>query len=439
VPWQALLDAADVDRADLAGARVVATAASTPAAASRAALAAARDAGAATVYDATQGAVPAEVAGLCDVVVARSAAAAAAAVGRGARAAVHGPPYALHDRALAAPAVAGPVVDLTGASDAFAGALAHFLAAGRPLAAAAAAAAECAARAARKRGGQHAFPAADDLAPPATPAPPPPAAPPPPSPPRRVARANSAASLSAMAAAARAVDDMVASDMILGVGTGATVNHCLALIVAKLRDGRLRDVLALPTSDATTKELTLLDIPCLRADADCEVDLALGGCDAVDAARNVVKGGKGALLREKVVRDAAATWVVVCDEAKVCARVGATFPIPVEVAPACWQRTLRKLGALPTLPRCDARLRRGNAPAGLPGCAVSASAAPYATDNGNYVVDLFLDAPIADVAAAASDLSRVAGVVEHGLFPADNAVGAAHVLVGRPDGSVYEL
>ena len=93
----------------------------------------------------------------------------------------------------------------------------------------------------------------------------------------------------------------------------------------------------------------------------------------------------------------------------------------MEIAPAYHQRTLRKLANLPSLQPAVARLRVGAAPAGFPGCAMPGDdgAAVYKTDNGNFIVDLFLEAPLRDVRRAADDLSRTAGVVEHGLLPAD--------------------
>lgn len=117
--------------------------------------------------------------------------------------------------------------------------------------------------------------------------------------------------------------------MILGVGTGKTVELCLRRIADKLERGALKDVLCLPTSDATARLLETLKLPTLRHDSDASVDLAIGGCDAVDGQKHVLKGGKGAMLREKLLRDAAKAWVVCCAEGKVCDAVGQTYPIPV--------------------------------------------------------------------------------------------------------------
>ena len=115
------------------------------------------------------------------------------------------------------------------------------------------------------------------------------------------------------------------------------------------------------------------------------------------------------------------------DESKLCERVGASFPIPVEVAPVFAQRTVRQIAVLPTLAPCDPRLRFADASSFPP--------KPFLTDNGNYVVDVYRTCPVDDVSAAAEELKRTSGVIEHGLFV---ALDKSIVLVGRKDG-VSEL
>ena len=165
------------------------------------------------------------------------------------------------------------------------------------------------------------------------------------------------------------------------------------------------------------------------AESEEDVDRALL---FVDGACNLIKGGKGALSREKLVQAEAARYVVVVDEPKLCARVGGAHPVPVEILPVFAQRTLRQIAALPALAPCDARLRYGDAPAGLDGV-TPFPPKPFVTDNGNYIVDCFRQAPLDDVAAAAAALKATSGVVEHGLF-----VGAPStvVVVGKADGGV---
>ena len=134
------------------------------------------------------------------------------------------------------------------------------------------------------------------------------------------------------------------------------------------------------------------------------------------------------MLREKLVRAAASRWVVICDACKRSEGLGVDFPVPVEVAPAFHQRTLRRLAKLTG---ADARLRLGLAPAGRPGSDMSGK--PFVTDNGNYVVDLFFREPLGDVWLMASQLDACPGAVEHGLFPA--SMRPDDPLVGRGMGA----
>jgi len=167
------------------------------------------------------------------------------------------------------------------------------------------------------------------------------------------------------------------------------------------------------------------------------IDVSLGSADAVDANGFVIKGGKGAMLREKLVQEAATRYVIVVDDSKLCERIGATYPIPVEIAPIYAQRTMRRIAALPSLQPCNARLRVGAAPAGFPGAPVgNQDASPFVTDNGNFIVDIFPSGALADAAAAAVELTGTPGVMEHGLFvPRDSTT----VLIGQADGTVRKL
>ena len=141
------------------------------------------------------------------------------------------------------------------------------------------------------------------------------------------------------------------------------------------------------------------------------LDVAIDGADAVDPALDLVKGGGGALLREKMVEVCADKFIVIVDESKLCDALGPTFPLPVEITPFCHMATLRKIAALPSLAGCDARLRMGTSQSNQPD-----GDEPAVTDNGNYIVDLHFTEPIADVPKAASDLKNMVGVVDHGLF-----------------------
>jgi len=239
--------------------------------------------------------------------------------------------------------------------------------------------------------------------------------------------------------AAKVVDELVRPGHVIGVGTGSTVNAMLTRLSELLKSGALTNVSAVPTSKQTELECERLNIPCVAPDSNAPVDIALGSADAADRARNVIKGGKGAMLREKLVRECATQYVVVIDQKKLCDKVGSSYPLPVEISPFHSQRTLRRIAALPSLAPCEARLRYGVAPAGLPGCAMpgsDADAKPFVTDNGNLIVDLFMATPIRDTAAAADELISCPGVLEHGLFvPRESTV----LMVGQADGTVKRL
>jgi ribose 5-phosphate isomerase A len=171
-----------------------------------------------------------------------------------------------------------------------------------------------------------------------------------------------------------------------------------------------------PTSEATAAAARRLGIPLLDLDEVDDLDLAIDGADEVGPDLTLIKGGGGALTREKIVASAARAMTVIVHRAKVVDVLGA-FPLPVEVLPFGWRHAASRIAAL----GCEPVLRGGGN-------------APFRTDSGN----LILDCPfgrIEDPARLAAALSGIAGVVEHGLF-----VGlATTVLVAEADGSVHEL
>ncbi|KOO24778.1 hypothetical protein Ctob_006307 [Chrysochromulina tobinii] len=215
------------------------------------------------------------------------------------------------------------------------------------------------------------------------------------------------------AAAYHAIDTYVQSGMLVGIGTGDTAEYAIQRLKERLASGALERVSAVPSSAKTERKLREKGVPCVSSETQPAIAVAIGSADAVDAEGNVIKGGKGALLREKLLRDQATRYIVAVDEAKLCSKLGASYPIPVEVAPFYAQRTVRSIMALPSLHPCDAQLRFGDSPTGMPGVG---SITPFVTDNGNLIVDIFRTTPLKDVAAAAAELKATVGVVEHGLF-----------------------
>jgi ribose 5-phosphate isomerase A len=200
------------------------------------------------------------------------------------------------------------------------------------------------------------------------------------------------------AAAERAVA-LVQSGMVVGLGTGSTAIFATRRIGALLRSGALRNIVGFPTSVATADEARALGIPLLGEDLPRAIDLTIDGADEVDPALNLIKGGGGALLREKIAAEASRREVIVVDESKLSPVLGTRWAVPVEVVPFGWrahQRYLESLGA---------RVVVRTAAAGV----------PFRTDQGNLVLDCAFG-PIAEPAPLADRLRRRAGVVEHGLF-----------------------
>ena len=217
-------------------------------------------------------------------------------------------------------------------------------------------------------------------------------------------------------AAARAVQ-LVQSGMIVGLGTGSTAIHATRGIADLLRQGALRDIVGFATSRRVWAEAVRLGIPMLAEDMPRAIDLTIDGADEIDPALNLIKGGGGALLREKIVAQASARVIIIADDSKLSARLGERRALPVEVLPFGWRsqaRFLEGLGARVTLRRApdgqDAR-----------------------TDQDNFILDCAFGA-IADVGELAGVLSARAGILGHGLF-----VGLAEEVVVAGPGGVREL
>jgi ribose 5-phosphate isomerase A len=201
--------------------------------------------------------------------------------------------------------------------------------------------------------------------------------------------------------------------MTLGLGTGSTTEHFLRRLGERVRDEGL-DVRGVATSKATEASAARHGIPFVGLDAVRELDLTVDGADEIDAAFRMVKGGGGALLREKVVAQMSKFEVIIVGPGKVVPKLGLTFPLPVEVVPfaaPAVERALKLHGEV-TL-----RAREG---------------LTYTTDNGNWIFDVRFQSGIEDPPELEAALDRIAGIVETGLF-----VGLAHrVVIGGDDGAV---
>ena len=212
------------------------------------------------------------------------------------------------------------------------------------------------------------------------------------------------------AAAARAVTE-VEDGMVIGLGSGSTASFAIAAVAERVAAG-LR-VVAVAASEQSATLARRLRVPLTSFAQHRRIDLTIDGADQVERGTlNLIKGGGGALLREKIVACASARMIVVVDEAKLVDRLGGSTKLPVEIVTFGWQTVLDRLAALGCAPSLRLAGRR-----------------PFATDGGNYIADCAL-AEITDPAGWEARLSSVVGVVETGLF-----IGmASKVVVGRPSG-----
>ncbi len=201
-------------------------------------------------------------------------------------------------------------------------------------------------------------------------------------------------------AAERAVE-LVEPGMVVGLGSGSTALFAVRRIGALLRAGTLADIGGVPTSDAVGAEARRLGIPMLHDDLPRELDLTIDGADEVDGGMDLIKGGGGALLREKIVAQASRRVVIVGDETKLSPVLGTRRMLPVEVVPFGWRSQMEYVQKL--VPNARVSLRA--APGG----------APFVTDHGNFILDCTIG-PIEQPQKLAAELQARAGVVAHGLF-----------------------
>jgi ribose 5-phosphate isomerase A len=207
--------------------------------------------------------------------------------------------------------------------------------------------------------------------------------------------------------------DLADDGMIVGLGTGSTAFFAIRKLGVRVRGGlRIRGI---PTSEQSRYQAEREGIPLIDFADTTRIDLTIDGADEIDPAFHLIKGGGGALLREKLVATASRREIIVVDESKLKSRLGG-FPLPVEVVPFGWQFVRLQIEGL----GCRARLR------------VQENRA-FVTDNGNHILDCAFGV-ISDPADLERRIAAICGVVESGLF-----VGLAHrVVIGKADGTVEE-
>lgn len=217
-------------------------------------------------------------------------------------------------------------------------------------------------------------------------------------------------------AAAAAALEFIRPGMRLGLGTGSTAEALLDLLAPRVVAGL--DIVGVPTSERTAEKAKALGIPLTTLDDAAPLDLAIDGTDEADHNLNLIKGGGGALFREKIVAASAKQMIVIADGSKLVERLG-RFALPIEIAP---------FGARTTV----ARIERVLAALGFAGIAIVPRLSAdgfFTSDSGNLIFDCSLGR-IADPPALAAALSQVPGVIDHGLF-----IGiASRLIIARPDG-----
>jgi len=199
-------------------------------------------------------------------------------------------------------------------------------------------------------------------------------------------------------AAERAVE-CIESGTVVGLGHGSTASFALQRIAALLKTGALKDIIGVPCSLQVEEEARQLGIPLGTLDEHPVIDVTIDGADEVDSNLDLIKGGGGALLREKIVAQASLREIIVVDESKLSPALGTRWPVPVEVIPFGWRSQisfLESLGARVSVRQTSDGRR-------------------FVTDQGNLILDCNFG-PLPQPTQVARELSQRTGIVEHGLF-----------------------
>lgn len=226
--------------------------------------------------------------------------------------------------------------------------------------------------------------------------------------------------------AARRALDYVEDGMVVGLGTGSTAAEFVDLLGQRVQDG-LR-ITGVPTSEATLTQALGLGIPMATIDEQPEIDLTVDGADELDRHLRLIKGGGGALLREKIVASGSAQVVIIADQSKLVETLGA-FALPVEVVPFGVAVTRAMIEDIADELRLDGPVRQR----------MTSGDKPFVTDGGNFIFDCAFER-IEDPEALAELLPFTPGVIDHGLFIglADHAIVAGETGIQVFDADVEQ-
>jgi len=218
------------------------------------------------------------------------------------------------------------------------------------------------------------------------------------------------------------VDALVKEGMKLGMGTGSTAMEAVLRLAELMQEGKIRSIFVVPTSYQTEIACRKYNIPLFTLNdplINGRLDLTIDGADEVDPHWNLIKGGGGALLIEKIAAYYSDQYAIIVDESKLVAGLGAAFPVPVEVHyPALLpvSRELEQLGA-------RVMLREGKKLAG-----------PVVTKQGNLILDISFDKMI-EAAVMEQAINALPGVMENGIF----TVKVTHLFIGKKEGTVQQI
>ena len=193
--------------------------------------------------------------------------------------------------------------------------------------------------------------------------------------------------------------EFVRPGMVVGLGHGSTAAFAIRRIGELVRAGDLDGLLVVPCSRQVEEVAIRLGIHLTSLDDHPVIDVTIDGADEVDPDLNLIKGGGGALLREKIVAQASLREVIAVDESKMSPMLGTQWSVPIEVVPFGWTLQAAHVRSLAGEPK----LRRGE------------GGAPYTTDQGNLILDCRFG-PMPDPTRLAAQLEGRAGIVGHGLF-----------------------
>jgi len=191
----------------------------------------------------------------------------------------------------------------------------------------------------------------------------------------------------------------VQSGMVVGLGTGSTAIFATRRIAELLREGTLKNIVGFATSTFIWEQARHLGIPLMEQAMPSKIDVTIDGADEVDPNLNLIKGGGGALFREKIVAQASEREIIVVDDSKLSPCLGTKHSLPVEMSPFGWRSQLRFLELL----------------GGRAAIRQNADGTQYVTDSGNMILDCDFG-PIANPGDLAEKLGARAGIIEHGLF-----------------------